>query len=184
MTGNDNVPTKVDITQVKTVYKVAEAKKDSIGFHWEYVPTIEKSILKSKRGRVYLIVVDGIIKKIGGSSSEGGMKETLTCYQYGMSGRPSNSRFAGCFLIKQCLNNGSVVEIYMTLADETTMSVKGLFTEEVRTINSYKEMEAKFRNDYKAIVGDYPEWNFKERGSALPAEITNAYTNYLNGKLK
>ena len=44
--------------------------------------------------RVYLIVVNGVIKKIGGSQAEGGIKFTLAIYKDGgVAGRPSIRSF-------------------------------------------------------------------------------------------
>lgn len=55
---------------------------------------LPQSILTSNVARVYLIVVDGEIKKIGGSQADGGIKSTLSIYRDGgVKGRPSIRSF-------------------------------------------------------------------------------------------
>lgn len=44
---------------------------------------LPQSILMQNVARVYLIVVDGEIKKIGGSQADGGIKNTLSIYRDG-----------------------------------------------------------------------------------------------------
>ncbi len=44
---------------------------------------LSQKILSENVARVYLIVVDGEIKKIGGSEATGGIKSTLEIYRDG-----------------------------------------------------------------------------------------------------
>ena len=80
------------ISNVSTALKVGrvvlnESKsKSNLKVEWENVPS---STLKSNAGRVYLLVVDGEIKKIGGSVGKGGIKSTMSFYVSGNTGRPS-----------------------------------------------------------------------------------------------
>ena len=60
--------------------------KSNLRMVWEDLPT---TFLKNNAGRVYLLVVDGEIKKIGGSVGKGGIKSTMSFYISGNTGRPS-----------------------------------------------------------------------------------------------
>ena len=84
------------IQKVKTAFKVADVAIDKehgtnhirINFLSELKDEkgkrLERSILQDNAGRVYIIVVGGIIKKIGGSQSRGGIRATLSFYQSAM----------------------------------------------------------------------------------------------------
>jgi len=75
----------MNIKDVKTCFKIADVVLDKehkqnhikINFLPEIIDEngqkLEKSILANNVGRVYIIVVDEIIKKIGGSQSKGGI---------------------------------------------------------------------------------------------------------------
>ena len=62
------------------------ASKSNLKMVWENLPA---TLLKNNAGRVYLLVVDGEIKKIGGSVGKGGIKSTMSFYVSGNTGRPS-----------------------------------------------------------------------------------------------
>ena len=68
----------MNISQVKTATKIARAylKKHNSG-EWKLEYCAEKSLLKDSRGRVYFLVVDGVICKMGGSQSKMGIKSTM-----------------------------------------------------------------------------------------------------------
>lgn len=90
----------MDIKDVKTAFKIADVEyiKDQTKLKFKYLNPIfdeqgkklSQQILTQNVARVYLIVVNGIIVKIGGSQSNGGIKNTLQIYQDGgVNGRPS-----------------------------------------------------------------------------------------------
>ena len=54
---------------------------------------LDNNILKDDAGRVYLLVKDGEIMKIGGSVSKGGIKSTMSFYVSANTGRPSIRSF-------------------------------------------------------------------------------------------
>ena len=92
------------IKEVKTAFKIMDVEfvEGSTKLKFNYLDEIKnekgevlpKSILTENLARVYLIVVDGIIMKIGGSQAVGGIKATLTIYKDGGSnGRPSIRSF-------------------------------------------------------------------------------------------
>ena len=128
--------------------------------------------LKDDSGRVYLIVVDGVIYKIGGSQCKDGIKGTWSFYCGGMTGSPSVRTYGIPILIREKLDNGSKVELYMIPSEKVFAPVKGLFGEEDGKVGiDFKAIEDKCKKDYKSIVGDYPKWNFQERNQPWPRYI-------------
>ncbi|GAA7505062.1 hypothetical protein JP0006_14920 [Helicobacter pylori] len=79
------------ISEVKTAFKIADVEymKDSTKLNFNYLKdlkdennqSLSQNILTQNVARVYLIVVNGEIKKIGGSQADGGIKSTLNIYK-------------------------------------------------------------------------------------------------------
>lgn len=186
----------MNIKDVKTAFKIADVVLDKkhkqnhikINFLSEIIDEkgkeLEKSILKNNAGRVYIIIVDGIIKKIGGSQSKGGIKATLSFYQSAMQGGPSLRSYGIHLLIKESLEKGKSVEIYLITSQSVKAPVRGLFSEEKKNTNVFKEMENKCKEDYKNIEGDFPEWNYQERAVPWPKKIHESYVKFLTERVK
>jgi len=186
----------MNIKEVKTAFKIAdvvldkEHKQNHIKIDFlnpltdEEGNLIDNSILKNNSGRVYIIVVDGIIKKIGGSQSKGGIKATLSFYQSAMQGGPSLRSYGIHLLIKEELEKNKKVEIYLITSQSVKAPVKGLFSEERKDTNVFKEMEDKCKEDYKSKEGDFPEWNYQERGVPWPKKIHESYVKFLTVRVK
>jgi len=127
----------MDIKEVKTAFKVADVLLDKehgirhIKFVFlnevydENNNQLDKKILKDNSGRIYLLVSDGIIMKIGGSQSKGGIKSTLSFYQGGMQGGPSIRTYGIHLLLKEELEKNKKVEVYMITSQKARMKVKG-----------------------------------------------------------
>ncbi len=92
------------ISEVKTAFKIADVEyvKDRTKLNFNYLKdlkdennqSLSQNILTQNVARVYLIVVNGEIKKIGGSQADGGIKSTLNIYKDGgVKGRPSIRNF-------------------------------------------------------------------------------------------
>ncbi len=92
------------ISEVKTAFKIADVEyvKDSTKLNFNYLKdlkdennqSLSQNILTQNVARVYLIVVNGEIKKIGGSQADGGIKSTLNIYKDGgVKGRPNIRSF-------------------------------------------------------------------------------------------
>src|SRR3989344_3876076 len=115
----------MNIKEVKTAFKIADVvldkqhKQNHIKIDYlseltdEKGNKIGKNILRDDAGRVYIIAVDGVVKKIGGSQSKGGIKATLSFYQSAMQGGPSLRSYGIHLLIKKVLGKGKKVEIYL-----------------------------------------------------------------------
>ncbi len=164
------------ISEVKTAFKIADVvlnkkhKKNHIKFNYvenlvdENRRKLNKDILRKRVGFVYLIVVDGKIKKIGGSQGKGGIKSTMNFYQGAMQGGPSIRSYGIHLLIKKELDKRKKVEFYVILSKEVETEIKGLFETHKEKIVAFKEMEERCNEDFKKTTGNYPEWHFQSRG--------------------
>ncbi len=182
------------IKDVKTAFKIAdvvldeEHPKNYIKFKYvenlvdENGKKLDKSVLTTRAGFVYIIVVNGEIKKLGGSQGKGGPKSTMNFYQGAMQGGPSIRSYGIHLLIKKELEKGKKVEFYIILSKEAKAEIKGLFEAHKENIVAYKEMEEKCNEDYKSVAGEYPEWHFQSRGKGKGYRwakwIRRKYENY------
>ena len=57
-----------------------DKKHDRNHINISYNSELDNKLLTSLKGRVYLFSSDGVIKKIGGSASKGGIKSTISFY--------------------------------------------------------------------------------------------------------
>ncbi|MDR1027564.1 MAG: hypothetical protein LBL46_04075 [Rickettsiales bacterium] len=170
------------ISQVKTAFKIADVKiKSGDVLDFIYLPKIidEKGnglatdILKRNIGRVYIIAVNGIIKKIGGSEDKGGMKGTLNIYKTGgLNGQPSQRSIGVWWHLFHELSDGKKIEIYMIYQQDFVGSVKGLFGETEQKVSiSYKHIENACLADFHKTEKKYPDWNYQENHEPWEAEI-------------
>lgn len=186
----------MNIKEVKTAFKIADVVLDKqhkqnyikINYLSELVDEkgnkLDKIILRDDAGRVYIITVDEVVKKIGGSQSKGGIKATLSFYQSAMQGGPSLRSYGIHLLIKEALGKGRRVEIYLITSQSVRALVKGLFSKEKKNTNVFKEMEDKCKEDYKKVEGDFPEWNYQERAVPWPKKIHESYVKFLTKRVK
>jgi len=176
----------MNIKEVKTAIKVGDfvlRKNHRNKIDIKYLPNLSKKILEDDSARVYLIVVDGIIKKIGGSACKGGIKATMSFYVSAMTGSPGVPRFVIHLLIAEALEKGSKVELYMITSPKTTAKVPGLFDFKEIEIASFKEMENLCKSDYYSKEGRYPDWNFQENHEPYPPELHKKHVLYHQNRL-
>jgi hypothetical protein len=126
------------------------------------------------------LVVDGIIKKIGGSSCMGGIKSTMNFYTSGNCGNPSIRTFGINLHMEKCINENKSVDVYMITSTKVDAEVRGLFSSEVMKVSAFKEMENKCIQDYVSITGKYPDWNYQESNEKWPQDIHEKYIEYGN----
>jgi len=87
----------------------------------------------------------------------------MNIYQGGMQGGPSIKTFGIQILLKEEIEKGKKVEVYMMICKKSKMFVEGLFGEdEVYITPEVLDVEFKCKSDYKEKVGKYPPWNFQE----------------------
>jgi len=183
------------IKDVKTAFKVADVvlDKEHKVRHIKFVflndlvdendKPLDRKILRDNSGRIYLIVSGGEIKKIGGSECKGGIINTMSFYQGGMQGGPSIRTFGIHLLIKEELEKGNKVEIYMITSPKAKMKVKGLFSESEMEVSAFRDMENKCKQDFISVDGKLPEWNFQERGEVWRQDILKLHSEH-NAKRK
>jgi len=186
----------MNIKIVKTAFKIMDATLNndgSIQFNYLEVIKDEKkqilppTFLKANYARVYLIVVNGIIKKIGGSEDKGGIKGTLAIYRDGgIKGRPSIRSYGIFKLIQVELQKGHKVEFFMIYQEDIESRIKGLFGLKDKQLMriSYKYLEDSCKLDYKQHEnGKLPEWNFQEQGMDWPDLIKKLHTEITTDSL-
>ena len=177
------------ISQVKTAFKIADVEfvEGSTKLNFNYLKDLKdengkalpKDFLRQNVARVYLIVVDGEIKKIGGSQALGGMKNTLEIYRDGgVNGCLSIRSFGVWYFLYHTILSGAKIEFYMIYQENFTKEIKGLFA--LKTVQnayiSYKLIEECCVEDYLACEnGKHPEWNVQEQGKDWPLDIKNEH---------
>lgn len=186
------------INKVKTTFKIADIKlvPNSTKLNFNYLKDLKdengkklsKSVLRENYARVYLIVVDGEIKKIGGSQSEGGIKQTLEIYRDGgIGGRPSIRSFGIWYFLYSTMLQKHKIEFYMIFQDNFEAQIKGLFgyNKVLKASYSYKLLENCCMNDYlKQSNGKYPDWNVQEQAGDWPVEIKIKHSELMKKSLK
>lgn len=128
-----------------------------------------------------LIVVNGEIKKIGGSQADGGIKSTLNIYKDGgIKGRPSIRSFGVWYFLYHTILTGAKIEFYMIYQPNFETQVKGLFGfHAIKDASiSYKLLEQACLMDYRNNSNDaLPEWNVQEQGKDWPNDIKDEHAN-------
>mgnify|MGYP003137163208 CR=1 FL=1 len=176
-----------DIDNVKTAFKVADIvtrddkSQNKIKVKWSIK---NSNVLTKNTGRVYLIVVDKQIYKIGGSQCKGGIKSTIDSYINALTGHPSPNRYGIHLMIREELNKNKKVEIYMIESPKIKVKLSGLFNNyNEKYISAYKEMESICLKEYKNRLGNFPIWNFQESNKSLPQWVHTG-RNKLSKKIK
>jgi len=175
------------INDVKTAKKIGDIilrKNHRNKIDVNYLPNIDKDILNDDIARIYLFVVDSIIKKIGGSAGKGGIKSTMNFYTSAMTGSPGVPRFVIHLLLEEFLKKGSKVEMYMITSPKVLATVNGLFGSKKVEIASFKEMEDLCKSDYYSREGRYPDWNFQENHEPYPVRLAQKHNIYHKRRLK
>ncbi|WQS39104.1 GIY-YIG nuclease family protein [Helicobacter pylori] len=191
------------ISGVKTAFKIADVEyaKDSTKLNFNYLKdlkdennqSLSQNILTQNAARVYLIVVDGGIKKIGdsqagggikkigGSQADGGIKSALNIYKDGgIKGRPSIRSFGVWYFLYHTILTGAKIEFYMIYQPNFETQVKGLFGFcAIKDASiSYKLLEQACLTDYRNNNHDaLPEWNAQEQGKDWPNDIKDEHAN-------
>ncbi|MEK6880693.1 MAG: hypothetical protein AABY22_13835, partial [Nanoarchaeota archaeon] len=166
------------INQVKTANKIGDfvSKKNHRNkIDLKYVSSISRQVLNDDTARIYLFVVDGVLKKIGGSAGKGGIKNTMNFYVSAMTGSPGVPRFVVHLLIAEALQKGSKVELYMITSPKVLATVNGLFGSKKVKIASFKEMENLCKSDYYTRESKYPDWNFQENHQPFPTKLAKLH---------
>jgi len=176
------------INTIKNTIKVGEAQLDNTTSSkiWNIVwnPSTPNHILTQNNGRVYFIVVNDTIYKIGYSDSQGGIKNTLSTYSSsGNSGRPSDRTHGIHVLIAEELIKGNKVEFYFNYLQQIQYPLVLMdgTTKMIDVTPSGKILEVENIEIYKSIMGTHPIWNLQESGQPWPTHIQESRNNLLSG---
>ncbi|WP_448530558.1 hypothetical protein [Raineya sp.] len=189
------------IKDVKTAFKIADVEyvPNSTKLNFKYLKDLRdengnplpKDILTKNYSRVYLIVVDGEIKKIGASQDKGGMKGTLNIYKDGgVKGRPSIRSLGIWYFLYHSILQGKKIEFYMIYHPDFEAEVKGLLgTHKVNNASlSCKLIEECCIKDFLSVEGKFPDWNVQEQGMDWPEDVKKEHSDItsqsLNNKSK
>ena len=149
----------------------------------DYLSSVPNSMLIDNAPRVYLLVVDGEIAKIGGSASKGGIKSTMSFYVNAMQGSPGVPRFVIHLLIEQALLDKRSVQLWMIVSPSVKAQVNGLTKVEYLDVASFKEMEDLCKREYFSLEGRYPIWNFQENNEPYPQKLSEMHNAYQRNRL-
>lgn len=175
------------IKEVKTAIKIGDfvlKNNHRNKIDLKYQSGLDNKILIDDSARIYLLVQDGIIKKIGGSASRGGIKATMMFYISAMTGSPGVPRFVVHLLIAKALAKKSKMELYMITSPRTLVKINGLFGSKKVEIASFKEMEDLCKSDYFSWERKYPDWNFQENHQPYPPKLARQHVLYHQKRLR
>lgn len=126
---------------------------------------ITKEQLRNNTGRVYFLTVDGVIEKIGGSQSKGGIQATIAAYLAGFSKGMSPRSYCGWNFCRKNILAGKKVEFYFILAPMTTARIPSMSTwKEVEIATDFHQIETACVEEYKSKEGKFPYLNMQESG--------------------
>lgn len=156
----------------------------------EFDKVLSPKEMSNKQGRIYSFVefVNGDIKnilKIGKSSDKSGLNGTIGCYASALSGTPGQNRFCMHHMIYNKLTSNSQIKVFVRFSESVKKTINGLFSEiEMEIPLDVTYIEQLCLNDYKIIFGDFPEWNFQERGETLPIDLVENFGIFISDKKK
>jgi hypothetical protein len=171
---------QLTIRSISHLFHIADIVSAPASNKWKINYVCEKCMQIQENGRIYLIVVDGEIYKIGSSTSNGGIRNTLTSYMNGLGGSPSLRTFGIHMLIQEQLDSGKLIQIYAKFNHPIEIVINGLTSSISKlTYPQIKDMEDLCREDYKKIYNKYPIWNFQENKEQFPQHIQMAHAEHL-----
>ena len=180
-----NMEKKIDIDNNPNIILIGYVVANTSGSKnkWKVCYTCDKKFQKQENGRIYLLVINDEIYKIGSSECKGGIKNTFNFYEGGLGGSPSLRTFGIHLLIQEHLELGKTIKIYALFVEPIKVIIRGLYSSiEKITYPQIKEMEDACREDYKKIYGKYPHWNFQENVKEWPQHIKSAYKEQVNNR--
>lgn len=177
---------KINVKTIQNLVYIGRVVQNLSGSRnkWKVEYVCDKTIQKKENGRVYLIVVNDEIYKIGSSAAKGGIKSTFAFYEGGLGGSPSIRTFGIHMLLQNELDKGSTIDIYSFFNEPIKVTIQGLTqTMEQITFPDVRAMEDMCREDYKKVYGKFPVWNFQEnKGEEWPDWIKEAFKEQVNNR--
>lgn len=151
--------------------------KKSLGLIYDI--NFPKELKRKHVSLVYILCVNGEIYKIGQSSCGSGIEGTMGFYLKSGQDDPGINRFAINWFMREELNKGNKVEVFMIYMEPIEVEVPGLFRSEKMIVPvSAKGIEQNCLMQYNVIEGCYPKWNYQETGVSLPDSIHESFGQY------
>jgi hypothetical protein len=156
----------MDISYIETMKRIGQIVNHPLDERQLSIvtdPECKKEELKDKRGRVYAIVIDGKVHKLGGSQDKGGILSTIGFYFKGYAHNNSKRTYCVWRYLKNHLDKGSKIEVYCVWAPLTKIQIptmKGSLTREIPV--DFHTIENGFLQEYHRQEGKYPFLNMQE----------------------
>jgi len=171
----------MQIGHITTMTRVGEITKNLNEKKLTFVPDekITKEQLRDIRGRVYAIVVNGVIEKIGGSQDKGGIQGTIGWYLNGWAKGNSERTYCTWNFFTKAIQAEKKVEVYAVwapLVEVTIPTMTGTLTKEMPV--DFHTIEKAFNDEYFQIEEKHPTLNMQESGQRWQdTGLLEGYTN-------
>jgi hypothetical protein len=156
------------IKYVKTAIKVGDVvfvNKDKKSLQFNLDSKLSNEDYTNNAGRVYYIVVDDEIVKIGGSQCKGGIKNTFNFYFNGYKGSPSPRTYCCWNYMRKAILDNKKVEVYFTLAPIVSARIPTMIGyEDVQIPVDFHKMEDSAVSEYLRVEKKHPYLNLQESG--------------------
>ena len=127
--------------------------------------TCDKIDRKNPRGRLYILVIKNIVKKIGGSQDKGGIENTISAYFRGDVGKSESLRnYAICKYMKQECKKGNNIDVYflpLPVVEVEIPTFSGKMYKKEMPVD-YHSVEKEFVDEFYKQNGEYPYLNIQE----------------------
>jgi hypothetical protein len=169
------------IDYITKMVRVGEIKTQLGTKKLAFIPdaNMSKSQLRDKRGRVYAVVVDDIIEKLGGSQDAGGIQGTIGWYLNGWAKGNSERSYCTWNFFTQAINSGKKVEIYSVWAPMVDVEIPTMNGIIAKTLPvDFHTIEKAFNDEYYEIEKKHPTLNMQESGKRW--QDTGLLEGYIN----
>lgn len=158
----------MNINHIKTMTRIGKIVSRQ-GHHkklaFDLDKNLTKELFKDERGRVYAIVINGKIHKLGGSQAKGGIKATFDPYFGGFAFGMSARTYCVWNYLKRSIDRGDNIEVYCVWAPLVTVKIptmQGTITKEMPV--DFHTIEDVFVKEYLKREKKHPELNIQESG--------------------
>lgn len=145
----------------KFIY-VGKAKLSLNADKWTILYTNNNLIKTNKNNRIYIIVVNDVIKKIGSSCAKSGIRDTFRHYINPGNSASVRSRGIHQLILKE-LQQKNRVDFYCRYNKPKKEIIQGLTTNiEINVCSNILHTEKRCLQDYYDHFHRFPDWNYKE----------------------
>ena len=145
----------------------------------DYSDNLPQGLATRHLSIVYFICVDDIIYKIGQTSGKTGIDGCMSFYCKAGQDDPGQNRFTINALMREEMQQGKKISIYIQYMDPVQVSVPGLSREHIYSVPlSAKCLEEACLTEYRESHNAPPPWNFQEAGTPVPTYINEQFASY------